>query len=59
MLDMIEIDALHARVVDVRCGKDWRCLTARDVVNSQGEDWLVTASGERLAVSESSRLRTL
>lgn len=57
MLDVLEAAALHARAVDVRFGKDWRRLKVRDVVSAQGEDWLITADGERVAVSEITAVR--
>ena len=52
ILDLLEAAAMHAGAVEIRCGGGWQRLTVRDVVGAQGEDWLVTADGERVAVSD-------
>ena len=57
ILDLLEAAALHAGAVDVRRGQHWQCVTVRDVISAQGEDWLVTTSGERVAVSEIEAVR--
>ena len=57
VLDVLEAAALHAGVVDVRHDQGWTRLTVRDVVTAQGEDWLITAEGQRLPVSEITAVR--
>lgn len=52
ILDLLEAAAMHAGNVDIRRGGGWQRLTVRDVVSVEGEDWLVTADGKRVAVSE-------
>lgn len=50
MLDLLEAAALHAGPVDLHLADGWRRVVAQDVVTVAGEDWLVTAGGERIAL---------
>ena len=59
ILDMLEAAALRGGPVEVRRGEDWHRLTVRDVVSAQGEDWLVSGDGERLAISEIAAVRPM
>ncbi|MCL7744088.1 hypothetical protein LV476_03860 [Guyparkeria hydrothermalis] len=59
VLDLLEAAALRSAPVDVRQGERWQRLTVRDVTSAEGEDWLVTADGERIAVSEIAAVRAV
>lgn len=50
VLDLLEAAALRAGSVEVRLDDGWRQVAVHDVVGADGEDWLVTTGGERIAV---------
>ena len=52
ILDLLEAAAMHRSGVDVRIAGRWRRVVVADVPGEDGEDWLVTVSGDRIAVAD-------
>jgi len=50
ILDLLEAAALRRSSVEIRLDGQWRRVTVIDVPSEQGEDWLLTTSGERIPV---------
>ncbi|WP_156413891.1 MULTISPECIES: hypothetical protein [unclassified Guyparkeria] len=59
ILDLLEAAALRSAEIEIRRGERWQRLRVSDVVSAQGEDWLVTAEGERVAVSDITAARPI
>ncbi|MFI9651293.1 hypothetical protein [Guyparkeria halopsychrophila] len=57
ILDVLEGAALHKRHAEVHLDGRWRRIRVIDVVTDRGEDWVILADDERLAVGRIERAR--